>query len=184
MRPRALLAMVLCLCLGGGTAPVGAEILRPWSGSPKPSFALKELNGGARGLDQHRGQVVLVHFFATWCEPCIPEMTSLRAMMEKQADNRVAVLAIDVAEVEDRVRRFFERLPVNFPILLDGDRAVTKAWQVHGLPTTYILDGTLTPRFVVEGAVDWTKVEVMRLIDGLTSRTDIQLENSMFHKGG
>ncbi len=55
----------------------------------------------------------------------------------------LAVLAISVAEVEPRVRRFVETMPVNFPILLDRDRAVAKAWNVATLPTTFVLDANL-----------------------------------------
>lgn len=182
MRPCARLAMVLGLFLAVADASAADVPLRPWSGSPKPLFALKELDGPARALDQQRGRVVLVHFFATWCEPCIPEMTALRTLVEKQP--KVAVLAIDVGEVEDRVRRFFARLPMNFPILLDADRAVTKAWNVHGLPATFVLDATLTPRFFAEGAVDWTSADVRRLLESLTPQAELESQSSMSQQGG
>jgi hypothetical protein len=58
----------------------------------------------------------------------------------------VTIVGVDVREVDGRVQRFFAGQPVSFPILLDRDRSVSKAWQVSILPTT--LDGDLVPRFV------------------------------------
>ncbi len=54
-----------------------------------------------------------------------------------------------------RVRNFVEKLPVNFPVLLDRDRSVAKAWNVSALPTTFILDRNLKPRLFVERDYDW-----------------------------
>ena len=71
------------------------------------------------------------------------------------------ILAINVAEVPGRVRRFLEGTPLDFPVLLDSDRTVTKAWGVYALPTTYVLDRSLAPRLVVEGDLDWTADDVV-----------------------
>ena len=91
-------------------------------------------------IAQH-GRVVLVHFFATWCEPCREELPALRRLVERAVRQPVTVLAISVAEVPMRAcARFIESTPVNFPVLLDQDRAVAKAWDVYTLPTTFVLD--------------------------------------------
>ena len=90
-------------------------------------------------LAAHGERVVLVHFFATWCEPCRAEMAALQRLAHRFAQRPFAILAVDVGEVDSRVRRFFESVPVTFPILLDRDKAVTKAWQVSTLPTTFVL---------------------------------------------
>lgn len=79
----------------------------------------------------------------------------------------MTVLAIDVGEVGDRVRRFFDALPVNFRVLLDEDRAVAKTWQVSTLPTTFIVDPALIPRFAVEGDFDWDRPEADDKIEAL-----------------
>ncbi len=131
-------------------------------GAAKPSFTLPQLQGDARKLAAENSRPVLVHFFATWCEPCLPELQSLRAMMEGRSD--VTLLALDVGEVDDRVKRFFKKNPMNFPILLDRDGRTAKAWGVVSLPATYILDGTLRPRFSADGPVDWTGDEAKHLV--------------------
>jgi thiol-disulfide isomerase/thioredoxin len=115
-------------------------------------------------LSRHAGRVVLVHFFATWCEPCRGELTSLNALVARRSDV-LSVLAVNVAEVPARVRRFLETTAVDFPVLLDADRAVTKAWGVSILPTTFILDRSLVPRLWVEGDLDWTRTDVLAAVD-------------------
>jgi len=145
----------------------GARVaeLAPAIEGAKPLFSLDALAGGRIALGEQRDRVVLVHFFATWCEPCRAELSSLQRLAERFPRPRLTILAVDVGEVDPRVRRFFDTLPVGFPILLDRDKAVTKAWQVSTLPTTFVLDRTLVPRLVVEGDFDWDRPDTGSKLD-------------------
>jgi hypothetical protein len=80
---------------------------------------------------------------------------------------RVAVVAVNVAEVPVRVRRFLDAAPVAFPVVLDADRAVTRAWGVGTLPTTVVLDKVLQPRLLVEGDLDWERPDVQAALDAV-----------------
>jgi thiol-disulfide isomerase/thioredoxin len=123
-------------------------------------------------LRQQGGRVVLVHFFATWCEPCRDELASLASLARMPGVQPPLILAINVAEVPARVRRFLEGTAIDFPVLLDSDRAVTKAWGVYALPTTFVLDRDLVPRLMVEGDLDWTNEDVvaaLRRVAGLAT---------------
>lgn len=141
--------------------------LKPWAGEPHPSFALDDLAGTSRALGEFRDRVVLVHFFATWCEPCRDEMTALQGLVRAMGPKPLAIVAVDVGEVDLRVRAFFEKLPVSFPVVLDRDRSVTKAWDVVSLPSTFILDPALRPKLFVEGDLDWTHPDILRRIESL-----------------
>jgi peroxiredoxin len=151
------------------TGPAPARELQPWTGGEQPVFALDALSEERIGLTAFPDRVVIVHFFATWCEPCRPEMAALRRLAGRFAQKPLVLLAISVAEPDIRVRKFFDAEPVSFPILLDRDRSVAKAWQVSALPTTFVLDRSLAPRFVAEGDVEWDRVDSDLRLEALVS---------------
>jgi peroxiredoxin len=170
-----LLSAGLWTPIAAGTAAeseprFGATTLSALDGSVRPQFALPTLDGGMHDLAQHRGRVVLVHFFATWCEPCRPEMATLRHLRSRFDGAPIAIVAISVAEADGAVRRFFAGDPVPFSILLDRDRSVTRAWTIHTLPSTVVLDHDLRPRFMAEGEVDWVRGDVMEILADLLAR--------------
>ncbi|HZO44937.1 MAG TPA: TlpA disulfide reductase family protein [Xanthobacteraceae bacterium] len=171
--------MVAPLLAGLGTlAAPGAAEERASPGSTalvaieatlRSSFALPTLAGPTHELARLRGRVVLVHFFATWCEPCRAEIASLRELQSRLDGQPFAILPISVAEADGAVRRFFAGDPPPFAILLDRDRSVARAWNIDTLPSTVVLDRALRPRFFAEGDIDWARPDVMnRLAELLT----------------
>jgi peroxiredoxin len=152
------LTIALAFFLWLHSAARAAE-LTPAGGPAKPDFSLQDLSGENVPLKTFRGRTVLVHFFATWCEPCREELPALNRFLKRSASN-ASVVAISVAEVDPRVKRFFEATPVHFPVLLDRDRAIAKSWKISTLPTTYVLDANLKPVLVVEADFAWDTVEL------------------------
>lgn len=139
-------------------AEVPAPFARPGF-DVAPPLALPALAASSPKLSDQRGSVVLLHFFATWCEPCREEFASLGRLLAAHS-NDLAVLSVSVGEVAVRVRKFMETVAPGFPVLLDEDRRAAKAWGVVSLPTTFILDADLRPRLVVEKDLDWMRDEV------------------------
>jgi thiol-disulfide isomerase/thioredoxin len=163
------LKAVAALCCAGAVfcfaqPPLRASAaeLQRWTAGGQSTFSLPTMAGAAAALETERGHVVLVHFFATWCEPCREELPALNRLAAR-ANGDVKVVAIAVADADQRVQRFFETTPVDFPILLDRDRAVAKAWNVATLPTTFVLDAGLRPRFVVETDFAWDTIDPKEL---------------------
>ena len=156
------LALLLALAL-----PAAAEELKPWAGGATPPLELADLRGKKHSLADYRGKVVLVNFWATWCEPCREEMPSMERLRVSLAERPFAVLAVNLAEPESRIAKFLDTVPVGFPILLDRDTKTARAWQAKVLPATYIVgpDGAIRYRHV--GELDWSKPEVRKLILGL-----------------
>lgn len=150
------------------TAELPAAELAPID-TTKPIFNLEDLGRRPVSLADQRSEIVLVHFFATWCEPCRDELPALNRLVARSAPEKLRVLTISVAEVDVRVRNFVDKLPVNFPVLLDRDRAVAKAWDVSALPTTFILDRSLRPRLVVERDYDWDRLDVGQILKSFGS---------------
>lgn len=126
-------------------------------------------------LQSLHGQIVIVHFFATWCEPCREELPALQRLAARLDPRSVKIIAISVAEVGLRVQRFLEATPVSFPVLLDQDRAVAKAWNISTLPSTVIIDSGLRPRLMVEHDIFWDRLDprqIVEMIDGDPSGND------------
>jgi thiol-disulfide isomerase/thioredoxin len=153
-----VLAIALAFLLWPHSAAQAAE-LAPAGVPAKLDFSLQDLNGANLSLKRFGGRTILVHFFATWCEPCREELPALDRFLKRSAPD-VSVVAVSVAEVDPRVKRFFEATPVDFPVLLDRDRTVAKSWKISTLPTTYVLDASMKPMLVVEADFAWDTVEL------------------------
>lgn len=150
----AALAAIFAFAAASARGETASETeFRPWNrASP---FTLPALTGETIGLEAFGGRTVLVHFFATWCAPCRRELPALQRFAARAAVHGVTVLTVSVAEPDDRVRRFAAALPLALPVLLDRDRAVTRAFDVTILPSTVILGPDLSPRLAAEGDLDW-----------------------------
>lgn len=157
-------AVVVCAVLLPAQSLADSGVLNPWSGRAPP-FALSATDGTAVTLKPLEHAVTIVHFFATWCEPCREELPSLRRLADRADASSVRILAVSVAEPELRVRRFVQAAPLNFPVLLDRDGAVTRAWRVLSLPSTVILDRDLRPRLSIGGEFNWDGIEPSVLVD-------------------
>jgi peroxiredoxin len=163
---RLFFAVLLACC----ASLVAAQQLKPWTGGATPPLALRDLDGRLHRLEDYRGKVVLVNFWATWCEPCreeMPSMNRLRASLEGQA---FAVLAVNLAESEARIRRFVEQLPLEFPVLLDRDSGAARAWRARLLPVSFVIGPDGRIRYSAVGEIDWTQPRVGRLIRDLLPR--------------
>jgi len=130
--------------------------LKRWSGEATPELKLKDVEGRSHDLRDYRGKVVLVNFWATWCEPCRDELPSMMRLRQRLAGRPFEVLAVDAGEGEARVKEFLQKMPLSFPVLLDGDSAAMRDWKVRGLPASFVVDATGQIRYSFLGELDWT----------------------------
>jgi thiol-disulfide isomerase/thioredoxin len=152
-----------------GVAPEGH--LPAWTGGPAPPLALKDLAGLRHDLADYRGKVVVVNFWATWCQPCREELPSLERLRDAMRGRPVEVLAVNVAEGESRVKGFLAEVPLRLPVLLDRNGDAQRTWRVRGLPATFLLEPQGSIRFWYLGELDWAQPAVLRTVESLLAAT-------------
>ena len=132
-----------------------------------PAMQLKNLKGESRSLEDYRGKVVLVNFWASWCGPCITEIPSLRDLYAKMAGEDFEILAVNVKEGPFKVHKFSGLVAMPFPILLDPEGKVFDSWGAVVLPTSFLMDSEGHLRRKVVGPLDWASDEVVAEIRAL-----------------
>jgi thiol-disulfide isomerase/thioredoxin len=132
-----------------------------------PNFALEDLNGNEVKLEDFRGKIVFLNFWATWCPPCRAEMPSMEKLYFVFKDRDFAMLAVDLRENGKKVKAFKDRFKLSFPILLDLDGTTGLTYGVLSIPTTYLVD---QEGYLIGGALgarDWARKEAFGLINQL-----------------
>lgn len=128
----------------GGTAIVAQQSgtsSTPEIGQQAPNFTLADLEGSEVSLADFEGRPVIINFWATWCGPCRIEMPELQEAYEERQDEGLTILAVNMEETPEMVRRFFyDDLRLTFTPLLDRDGEVTDLYGVFNLPTTYFVN--------------------------------------------
>lgn len=143
--------MLLPVAAGGADAP-----WRAWTGGRTPALILKDADRRVHDLSDHRGKVVMVNFWATWCEPCRDEMPALQRAQQSLADKGLVVLTVNVGDSEEKAAAFFQQAGLFLPVLFDKDWSVSRSlWKVRMLPSTFIVDRKGAIRYSILGEVDW-----------------------------
>jgi peroxiredoxin len=158
-----LLGAALALFAAGGFA----QELKPWRGGATPALELSAVDGTTQRLADHRGKIVLVNFWATWCGPCREEMPSIEALRLSMEGKPFVVLAVNVGESARVARDFAAKLMLGFPLLLDRDTRTAKAWGARILPASFVIGPDGAIRYSYYGDLDWASPEVRAKIDAL-----------------
>jgi peroxiredoxin len=120
-----------------------------------PDFNLPDMNGKQHRLSDYRGKVVIVSFWATWCDPCRDEMPSMQQALDKLGADGLAILGIDIGEQQGAVRQFSQSYSIKFPLLLDPDSTMTSQWPLRGVPTSFVVDAQGHIAYIAVGGRDW-----------------------------
>ena len=130
----------------------------------RPQVELEDLDGEEVKLSDHRGEVVIVDLWATWCEPCRASMPFYQRLYEEHRDRGLRILAISVDENQSAVEAFRRRHGLGFSILLDEDHRTAEEFRPPTMPTAYLVDRDGVVRYRHSGFGDGDREEIERRV--------------------
>ena len=151
VRKSVVLALVLVAGLAGTVWAMGSR--PPAAGMPASEFSLTDLDGKSHKLEQYRGKVVLLNFWATWCKPCTTEMPAMQTVYDELREKGFVVLAVNELEDEGKVREHIVAYKHTFPVLLDHENKVANQYGVFGLPVSVFIDQNGVVREYIKGGL-------------------------------
>jgi thiol-disulfide isomerase/thioredoxin len=170
---RRCLAALACAAFAAPLPALSQRALRrDWpKGRPTPALALPAFEAAPWDLaSDARGQVAVLNFWASWCEPCRTEMPSLELLAQRYEADGLVVVAVNHRETDAAIRRFMDLMPITLPILRDADGAAARDWGVRVFPTTIIVGRDGRAAFAVIGGADWNAEPVRRWFEPLLGR--------------
>jgi peroxiredoxin len=132
-------------------------------------FLLSDLEGHSKSLNSYQGQWLLLHFWATWCEPCREELPALTTLGEKFKNQGLIVIAI-AEDSKQAVVPFVKSSGLTLPVLIDQYGSALRAYQIKGLPTSYLINRTRQIEEIIEGPKDWKSPTVVHALEKTLSR--------------
>lgn len=131
-----------------------------------PDFSLPDLNGGQLTLSAYRGKVVLLDFWATWCDPCREETPHLVELQDKYRDQGLQIIGVSMDDGPEPVRDFYRHFRMNYPVVMGNAKIGETYGGVLGLPIAFVIgpDGRIDAKHV--GATDASvfEKEIVRLL--------------------
>lgn len=146
-RRRAAVLHTGALLLLGTLAAIAAP-----ASAPAPDFELPARGGGTFSLAKHRGEVVMINFWASWCGPCRKEMPLLESIHRKYRPLGFTLVGVNVEPDSQEAERWLAtNAPVTFPIAYDTESKVSRLYEIAGMPSSVIIDRKGRLRYVHKG---------------------------------
>ena len=141
------MVLFVCSCLMLDCKSTRAE---PAIDEPAPPFVVTALNGETFDLGKLRNQVVLLNFWATWCEPCRKEIPRLSAFYRRYHDRGLEVIGVSIDRPEDLQKVRKQMASIAYPVAVLKDISVNGVGKVEGVPVTYVIDpnGVIRDKFI------------------------------------
>lgn len=111
------------------------------TGDQSPDCTLTPMAGGQSvKLSQHRGKVLYVDFWASWCGPCAKSFPFLSGVYQKHQDSDLRIMAVNLDEELDDAKAFLTKFPAQFPVVTDNGQQCAETFDVKAMPSTYLID--------------------------------------------
>lgn len=148
----------------------GGESFSPWEieniiGKEAPDFTIKDLSGRMVALSSFRGKPILLNFWATWCPYCREERPQLDFLHERYKDKGLVIIAVSIDRSVAKVKRYLEKIPADYVVLIDEETEVARTYGVFALPTSFLIDREGKIRHKFMGMRKWTDEASKELIE-------------------
>lgn len=138
--------------------------------APTPDFTLPDPAGKKVSLKDFRGKLVMLNFWATWCEPCREEMPSMERLYQEFKDDGFVILAVDVKDKRKDALEFIKELKLTYPIVFDPGGEVGVLYGAWGLPATYLIGAKGEGLARMWGPANWYSTGARALIRALLNQ--------------
>lgn len=143
------------------------DLVKPPRARAAEDFTLPTPDGGQFRLSEHRGKVVLINFWATWCPPCREEMPSMQRLYTRQRDRRFTMVAVALDSSPTLVGPYLKQSGLTFPVGLDPRMDLAQAYGVRALPASFIVDPRGTVVAMALGPRAWDGPAARALVEGV-----------------
>jgi thiol-disulfide isomerase/thioredoxin len=177
MKTRTLLTLMFAIALGAvGTVWI-KSLVPPDSSSGSiqflsaaPELPVFDQAGKKTDLSKEKNRILVVHFWATWCPPCVEEIPALSQFWDKYRDRAdIDLYAVSVDKDWKTIETFMKKHPSTIPVFLDPSAATARRFGTTQYPETYIVNRSGRVLFRIQGAVNWSDPEIRTRIEQLIS---------------
>jgi cytochrome c biogenesis protein CcmG/thiol:disulfide interchange protein DsbE len=136
-------------------------------GDTGPDFSIMASNGKQTTRSDFGGKVLLLNFWATWCEPCVQELPSLDQLARRFKSRGLVVLGVSIDKDAAAYRRFLTRFRLGFPTADDPEQKINHDYGTIQVPETYIIDANGKVIDKIVGAANWTDDKMIEHVQSL-----------------
>jgi len=148
--------------------PKELDLIRPSQDKRVEDFTLEKADGGTFQLSEHRGKVVFINFWATWCPPCREEMPAMERLFQRSQKGDLVMLAVSVDADLKAVAQFLNEQRFTFTVGLDPKMELANTYGVRALPASFIVDRQGRLAALALGPRAWDSPAAHVLVDGLS----------------
>ncbi|HEX4274681.1 MAG TPA: TlpA disulfide reductase family protein [Bryobacteraceae bacterium] len=159
--------IVALLCAFVGVLYVSLHDNVVKAGDGAPQFSIKTINGKTVGPKDFGGKLLILNFWATWCQPCVQEVPSLDALQRELGPKGLVVLGVSVDKDQKAYQEFLDRFHVSYLTAIDPNQAINTKYGTLQFPESYLIDtnGKVVEKIV--GEANWSSEQMVQHVQSL-----------------